>query len=281
MSTVNKFGNVEDESEEADIITPYFSYATNLDDLENVEGFNSDGNKNGIYGFKLNERGLYQRSEVITATLESLFNPDNVDARTLLNIVYHNKKWKLIKTKHDWDINIKIKNNTVSCKGDTIQILRIYNSGKMLGNLVPLKNFKEHAILKKHQGEYFLAAKKGDAAYEFKTKFEQDKELLKIPPEGSTFYIEGFLLDNMEEEDLFENFKISIVGLDSPKPFWIQITKNKSNCSTKSFPEELKLTETSPNNINLNKIRIHQDKYLISRIAFTTIPIKKNEIYYL
>ena len=281
MSTVNKFGNREDEAEAADIITPYFSYATNLDDLENVEGFNNDGNKDGIYGFKLNERGLYQRSEIITTTLEALFNPENVDARTLLNIVYHNKKWKLIKTKHEWDINIKIKNNTVSCKGDTLQILRIYNSGKMLGNLVPIKNFKEHAILKKHQGEYFLgASKNGDAAYEFKTKFPQDKDVLEIPPEGSTFYIEGFLLEDMEEGDIFEDFKISIVNLDSPKPFWIQVTKNKSDFSTKSFPAELKLTET-PDKINLDKIRIHQDKYLISRIAFTTIPIKKNEIYYL
>ena len=46
---------------ERDEILPFHSHNTNLDDLENVKGFNSIGKRNELYCFKLTKNGMYIR----------------------------------------------------------------------------------------------------------------------------------------------------------------------------------------------------------------------------
>jgi hypothetical protein len=38
-----------------------------LNDLENVDGFNREGKKDVIYGFKLSDQGMYIRHEIVLA----------------------------------------------------------------------------------------------------------------------------------------------------------------------------------------------------------------------
>ena len=44
---------------ERDEILPFHSHNYNLDDLENVQGFNSIGKRNELYCFKLTNNGMY------------------------------------------------------------------------------------------------------------------------------------------------------------------------------------------------------------------------------
>ena len=46
---------------ERDEILPFHSHNINLDDLENVQGFNSIGKRNELYCFKLTKNGVYIR----------------------------------------------------------------------------------------------------------------------------------------------------------------------------------------------------------------------------
>ena len=81
---------------ERDEILPFHSHNTNLDDLENVQGFNSIGKRNELYCFKLTKNGMYIRYGIT--------NVENNDNKGV-----------------DYEIDIKLKNNTVTCKG--IQML--------------------------------------------------------------------------------------------------------------------------------------------------------------
>ena len=49
---------------ERDEILPFHSHNTNLDDLENVQGFNSIGKRNELYCFKLTKNGMYIREPI-------------------------------------------------------------------------------------------------------------------------------------------------------------------------------------------------------------------------
>ena len=51
---------------ERDEILPFHSHNTNLDDLENVQGFNSIGKRNELYCFKLTKNGMYIREPICT-----------------------------------------------------------------------------------------------------------------------------------------------------------------------------------------------------------------------
>ena len=71
-------------------ILPSNSHNTNLDDLENVQGFNSIGKRNELYGLKLTQNGMYIREPIL-----------------LLNEYKDN---------NNYEIDIRLKNNMVICK---------------------------------------------------------------------------------------------------------------------------------------------------------------------
>ena len=225
---------------ERDEILPFHSHNTNLDDLENVQGFNSVGKRNELYCFKLTQNGMYIRYGIT--------NVENNDNKGV-----------------DYEIDIKLKNNTVTYKGDSNVVNRIINSGSMFGNLVP--KYENTTILKKMNKSYYISSN-DLTILNFKTKFTEDLELLRNPPNESEFTIEGVLLDSFDNElELLIGLFIKVLEISQYTNFQIIITKNEESFNIKSFPEELKIRPEY--DINLNTININ-NKILLSGIKFRT-----------
>ena len=225
---------------ERDEILPFHSHNTNLDDLENVQGFNSVGKRNELYCFKLTQNGMYIRYGIT--------NVENNDNKGV-----------------DYEIDIKLKNNTVTYKGDSNVVNRIINSGSMFGNLVP--KYENTTILKKMNKSYYISSN-DLTILNFKTKFTEDLELLRNPPNESEFIIEGVLLDSFDNElELLKGLFIKVLEISQYTNFQIIITKNEESFNIKSFPEELKIRPEY--DINLNTININ-NKILLSGVKFRT-----------
>ena len=180
---------------ERDEILPFHSHNTNLDDLENVQGFNSIGKRNELYCFKLTKNGMYIRHS--------------------LNSTEENK--------NDYEIDIILKNNMVICKGDSNFVNRIINSGSMFGNFVS----DNKKILQKLNKSYYISSN-DLTILNFKTQFPEDLKLLTNPPKESEFIIEGVLLDSFDNElELLKGLFVKVEDslTISEIPFQIIITK--------------------------------------------------------
>ena len=81
---------------ERDEVLPLNGPNQNLDDLGNVQGFNSVGRENELYCFKLTQNGMYIREPICT---------DLPSERAAAEGRY--------------EIDIILKNNMVICKGDS------------------------------------------------------------------------------------------------------------------------------------------------------------------
>ena len=231
---------------ERDEILPFHSHNSNLDDLENVQGFNSIGKRNELYCFKLTQNGMYIRYGIT--------NVENNDNKGV-----------------DYEIDIKLKNNMVICKGDSNVVNRIINSGSMFGNLVP--KYENKTILKKMNKSYYISSN-DLTILNFKTKFTEDLELLTNPPNKSEFVIEGVLSDSFDDElELLKGLfikvedSLNISEISQYTNFQIIIKKNEESFNIKSFPEELKIRPEY--DINLNTININ-NKILLSGVKFRT-----------
>ena len=225
---------------ERDEILPLNGPNPNLDDLANVQGFNSIGRENELYCFKLTQNGMYFREPILLKGNK--------------NDVYY-----------DYEIDIILKNNMVICKGDSNFVNRIINSGSMFGNFVS----DNKTILRKINKSYYISSN-DLTILNFKTQFPEDLKLLTNPPKESEFIIEGVLLDSFDNElELLKGLFVKVEdSLNiSEIPFQIIITKNEENFNIKSFPEELKIR--TEYDINLNTIKIN-NKILLSGIKFRT-----------
>ena len=227
---------------ERDEILPFHSHNSNLDDLENVQGFNSIGKRNELYCFKLTNNGMYIRHGITNPCTDLPSNPQ-------------------------YEIDIKLKNNMVICKGDSNVVNRIINSGSIFGNFVS----DNKTILQKMNKSYYISSD-SISKLNFKTQFTEDLELLTNPPNKSEFVIEGLLLHSFDNElellkDLFIKVEDSLNISEIPQytNFQIIITKNEKNFNIKSFPEELKIR--TEYDINLNTININ-NKILLSGLKF-------------
>ena len=227
---------------ERDEILPFHSHNSNLDDLENVQGFNSIGKRNELYCFKLTNNGMYIRHGITNPCTDLPSNPQ-------------------------YEIDIKLKNNMVICKGDSNVVNRIINSGSMFGNFVS----DNKTILQKMNKSYYISSDTNSISkLNFKTQFTEDLELLTNPPNKSEFVIEGVLSDSFDDElELLKGLFIKVedslnISLNN---FQIIITKNEENFNIKSFPEELKIRPEY--DINLNTININ-NKILLSGVKFRT-----------
>ena len=232
---------------ERDEVLPLNGPNQNLDDLGNVQGFNSVGKRNELYCFKLTQNGMYIR--------EPIFCPSAAELRSEL----------LKENKNDYEIDIILKNNMVICKGDSDFVNRIINSGSMFGNFVS----DNKTVLRKINKKYYLSSN-GLTILNFKTQFLDDLKLLTNPPNESEFIIEGVLLDSFDNElELIKGLFVKVEDslTISEIPFQIIITKNEENFNIKSFPEELKIR--TEYDINLNTIKIN-NKILLSGIKFRT-----------
>ena len=281
--SINKFGLTEDydiHDDDSNMVNPINDHRTNLDDLENVAGFNQPGKRNARYGFRLSSMGTYERVKIN--------DPDkldkNVEKNVLMNIFLDkNDNWKMVKAKHDWDVDIRVKNNNIVYKPETKEVQRIFNTGTIFGNFVPARSFEDTAIIARHHKTYYLACgrKKGNAVFEFHTKFIDELNMIKDPPEGSVCFIDGILLtDTTDKLVLLGGLKIEIKGLTSPKYFGIKIRKDKDNYAIRSIPPELDI-ETTEDEIDCSNINIVQNVYMISRFSFSKETITDEEISYL
>ena len=212
---------------ERDGIVPLNSHNTNLDDLGNVQGFNSVGKRNELYCFKLTQNGMYIREPICTDL------PSNPQ----------------------YEIDIILKNNMVICKEDSNFVNRIINSGSMFGNFV---SDNKTILLNINKNYYISSDTNSISKFDFKTQFTEDLTLLTNPPNKSEFIIEGVLLESFDNElELLKRLFIKVEDslTISEIPFQIIITKKEENFNIKSFPEELK---TRPEyDINLNTININ------------------------
>ena len=184
---------------ERDEIVPLNSHNTNLDDLGNVQGFNSIGKRNELYCFKLTQNGMYIREPICTDL------PSNTQ----------------------YEIDIILKNNMVICKGDSNFVNRIINSGSMFGNFVSDNKTNLQNINKNY---YISSDINSISKLNFKTQFTEDLKLLTNPPNKSEFIIEGVLLDSFDNElELLKGLFIKVEDslTISEIPFHIIITKKR------------------------------------------------------
>ena len=250
---------------ERDEVLPLNGPNQNLDDLANVQGFDSVGKRNELYCFKLTKNGIYMREPILLKENK--------------NDVYN-----------DYEIDIILKNNMVICKGDSNSVNRIINSGSMFGNFVS----DNKKILRKINKNYYIGSEHHKISSDpnkissdpndltilnFKTQFPEDLKLLTNPPKESEFIIEGVLLDSFDNKlELLKGLFIKVLEIPQYLPsaaalkeqntnFQKIITKNEENFNIKLFPEELKIRNEY--DINLNAIKIN-NKILLSGIKFRT-----------
>ena len=147
--SVDKFGLMSDDPETTNttIVHPLYKHASNLDDLENVEGFNEDGLENQMYGFQLTSRGIYKRIKIDMTQRGVVFDNDGVLDRPMV-LIYKGGQWLTMPLFHDYDIDIKLNNQTVPTKGENHVVHKIFNSGNIIGSLIPKKSFRDSVLLK-------------------------------------------------------------------------------------------------------------------------------------
>ena len=176
-----------------DEVFPLNGFKQNLDDLGNVNGFDSVGKRNELYCFKLLQSGMYIREPIC---IDLLSNPQFC-------------------SESRYEIDIILKNNMVICKGDSDFVNRIINSGSMFGNFVS----DNKTILRKINKNYYLSISSNPnsissndlTVLNFKTQFPEDLKLLTNPPKESEFIIEGVLLDSFDNElELLKGLFVSV-----------------------------------------------------------------------
>lgn len=282
--SINKFGLREDYSddeeylnEDSKIISPFYSHETNLDDLENVSGFSGKGKRGHKYAFKLNKDGIYERVHISIPTLFHKVKP-----RIAMNVYMdNNDKFKLLKQTPNLLIDIQIKNDTVVYDALTNKLSRIHNLGSMLGNYVPLEAYKDSFVITRFKDKYYLAADSktlDKTGIEFISKFKEDKDLLKDPPLNSTMVISGIILkDKTANDKIVEGIDIKIANITKPTPFVIRIRKEKDNYNIRHDPEK-EISLTVKGDVNLDKLLIFKDVYMINHIMFSTDKITDEEL---
>jgi hypothetical protein len=172
---INKSGSMGTEAV-TNVMQPIRKYAFNLDDLEDVKGFDKSGKKEGLYCFKLTEDNNYIRSEL----------PPGVDNQGIENkplmFIYEDNKWIPIPTKYEWDIDIKLKPKTFSRKNN---LMTIINSGTIIANLIslPANELIGHAALwRRGIGKNYCVATldKKEVHFEFLPEIAADKNIINM-----------------------------------------------------------------------------------------------------
>ena len=276
--SVDKFGLMGDEPEASvtNIIHPIHKYATNLDDLENVEGFNEDGHENDMYAFKLTNKGIYQREKIEKTTGLLLDNDGAVDRPMVL--LWKNNQWLTMPSRHNWDIDIQLYGDKVSTKGENHVIHKIFNSGKMMGSLVPNKNYINYTILKFKDKKYYIHTSRPRSILSFKCEFNDERDTLLNIPDNSYIVIEGYILEVTDEfKELINGLKIKWTVKNTE--FKIGIKKETDLYKVGTLPKGLQ-NELKADSINLKDIFVYEN-YYISRIRFTTSPVTEEEIMFL
>jgi len=284
--SVDKFGLMSDDPAETTnttIVHPIYKHASNLDDLENVEGFNEDGLEDQMYGFQLTKRGIYKRIKIDLSkgTRGVVFDNDGVLDRPMV-LIYKGGQWLTMPLFHDYDIDIKLNNQTVSTKGENHVVHKIFNSGKIIGSLIPKKAFRDSVVLKKSKSELSVSTNTKKSVLIFKTEFDSDEDVIKKNQSLTMVCIEGYILGESNEFlNLVNGLKVKWkkgAGNDGLK-FRISVLKEPNQFKVLSSPNTLE-TEFDQADYNMSEIFLSQN-YGISRIRFTSNVITENEVMYM
>lgn len=274
--SVDKFGLMGDDPDNTNttIVHPIYKHATNLDDLENVEGFNEDGHEDQMYGFQLTSKGIYKRKKIDKGGL-ILDNNGVVDRPMVL--IWKGNQWLTMPMFHEYEIDIKLNNQTVSTKGDNHIVHKIFNSGSIIGSLIPKKNFRNDIVLKQSSRGLGLTTNSKKAAMTFKTEFDYDAKALEKPE--ATVIIYGFIISSSEEHlNLLNGLKVKYQP-GTELFFKIAIIKDSNKFVVRSSPSTLD-AKFDQSEYNLLDVFL-SNHYFITRIRVTKNKITEAEVDYL
>ena len=277
--SVDKFGLMGDDPDTTNttIVHPIYKHATNLDDLENVEGFNEDGHEDQMYGFQLTSRGIYKRKKIDKGGL-ILDNNGVVDRPMVL--IWKGNQWLTMPMFHEYEIDIKLNNQTVSTKGDNHIVHKIFNSGSIIGSLIPKKNFRNDIVLKKSSRGLGLTTNSKKAVMTFKTEFDHDEKALEKPEE--TVIIFGYIISSSTDHiSLLNGLKVKYEpGTGEDRLFFkIAIIKDSNKFIVRSSPSTLD-TVFDQSEYNLLDVFL-SNHYFITRIRMAKNKVTEEEVDYL
>jgi len=272
--SVDKFGMMAD-APSTNIVHPIYKYSANLDDLENVEGFNVNGIQDQMYAFKLTDDGLYKREPIVEqAGGFNIEHPDIENRRMHLVRNGRDNKWYGLPSKTDWKIDIKMASDKVLTKGDGHVIQKIINSGSVIGSLVPDKNFRELTLLKLKDEKYYISSNKGKIILSFKTEFSLDMNFLKLSP-GTTLLIDGFIVgETPDYKDFINGLQIKWGTKNKEFRVIIRNVANQYRITTSPSEVDDRLDSTKLNFADL----FIWENYYINRIRLTTSTLVNGEI---
>jgi hypothetical protein len=277
--SVDKFGLMGDDAEAVTtIVHPIYKHATNLDDLENVEGFNEEGHENQMYGFQLTSKGIYKRIKIDTSK-GGIDNNGVVDRPMVL--IWKGNQWLTMPMFHDFEIDIKLNNQTVSTKGENHVVHRIINSGKIIGSLIPKKAFRDSSIVLKHKPSLGLGlytnVKK--SVMIFKTEFDADESLLEKAE--ATVFIDGYMISSSNEfQNILNGLKVKWKrGPEDGLTFKIAIIKESDQFRVRTLPSTIE-TEFDQSEYNVSEIFLSSN-FVLTRVRITTSKITEEEVLFL
>ena len=279
--SVDKFGLMGDDSEVTtnNIIQPIYKHATNLDDLENVQGFNEEGYENRIYGFKLNNKGIYTRQEVINEGI-NLDNNGVVDRPMVL--IWTTNGWTTAPMFHNYTLDFKLNNQTISTKGENHIVLKVYNSGTMISSLIPSKSNDKPIILKpfflrgESVVELFLTAITKKSTLILKAEFLEDERSFTTNVPG-TVIIEGIIFaESSGFKEILNGLNVKTISKNNEERFRIIIKKENSGGYKIENTKNIE-TEFNTGEYNLSQFYLYPF-YGLSRMRYTDNTITKEEI---
>ena len=279
------------------LIFPINKYALNLDDLENVQGFNETSYKDFVFGLKLNDKGIYERSLLSLENLRNvaLFN-DPAETNELYVFKYSNdgfyKREKLFENMKKGEIYGIMKtddgyktNPIKDIKADIdFQLLpdklildkndnpeKLLNSGKMLLTLLGGFGLKIERIYNKFYlkciTDNLLGRERTKIPYTYHIRsMMNEHEVIDLRLEFPKFrmIIEGFGLSN-DNDEIIKGIEINF---KRNQDFIVEIkTVEDNNKIVKCILNEGYEFLIEKRGLNLNEI-IVTENYLISRIQF-------------
>ena len=193
-------------------------------------------------------------------------------------LLWRRNQWLTMPNKHDWDIDIQLNSNKVSTKGENHIIHKIFNSGRIMGSLVPNKNYKDLTMLKYKDKQYYINTSRPRSILSFKTEFNEERDLLLNIPDGSCIIIEGYVLKETDDfKDIINGLKIKWTVKD--EEFKIVITKETSQYRVGTMPNGMS-NELDAVNLNLKDVWVWEN-YYINRVRFTSSHVTEEEIMFL
>ena len=317
---VDKFALRAKDNSVTTIIQPLKYYDIGLDDLENVDGFNVQGTKNKVYGFKLSDRGVYTRKEIgeggkVATSINDLADIEGFDDKGDKTVTYgfyfKDGIYKRIEINARDILDNSIKNQPVKLilieKDLDYQwiTLPLYHDWdvdfKLTMGKVKTDGTNQELLRLLNSGRMFLALKPSDKSnpinlaryhggYALKSakgelglngEFREDVNILKEPKLGHTIIIEGFTKESKPEySNLLTGLQIRWNKKDENKTFKIVIRIGKDDHIINSSIGALDI-DIHQDLIRLKNIFIEMFNVYLERIRFTTKPITDYEIEYL